>query len=145
MLEDDLRSGRPVATICDEMANRKQLIRQAFTALDAGDIAPFRELFDPHAEWIGVPQRGEEDETPTCPNRAAIIDLLEQHYANGRRFRLGKLIEERARIAVEVTVLAPEWAGPVRLFKVFTFGAGDTVVRLNDCLDESYALQVLAA
>lgn len=127
------------------MAERKELIRQAFSALDAGDTAPFRELFDPQAEWIGVPQTGEEDETPTCPNRAAIIDRLEQHHANGRRFRLGKLIEERDRVAVEVTVLAPEWSRPVRVFKVFTFGARDVVVRLNDCIDESYALQVLAA
>ena len=50
------------------------------------------------------------------------------------------------RIAVEVTLLAPEWSGPVTLFRVFTFGrGGDAVVRLNDCIDESYALQVLAA
>ena len=81
------------------MADRKELILQAFTALDAGDIAPFRELFDPDAKWIGVPQRGERDETPTCPNRAAIVDLLERHHANGRQFRLGKLIEDGDRIA----------------------------------------------
>jgi ketosteroid isomerase-like protein len=128
------------------MADRKQLVQQAFSALDAGDIAPFRELFDPDATWIGVPQRGEDDETPTCPNRAAIVDRLEQHHANGRRFRLGKLIENGDRLAVEVTVLAPEWSGPVTLYKVFTFGpSSDVVVRLNDCIDESYALQVLAA
>ena len=128
------------------MADRKQLVQRAFSALDAGDIAPFRELFDPDATWIGVPQRGEEDETPACPNRAAIVDRLEQHHANGRRFRLGKLIENRDRVAVEVTVLAPEWSGPVTLYKVFTFGPGsDVVMRLNDCIDESYALQALAA
>jgi ketosteroid isomerase-like protein len=128
------------------MANREELVRQAFGALDAGDIAPFRQLFDPNAKWIGVPQRGEEDETPTCPNRAAIVDRLEQQHANGRRFRLGKLIEDGDRVAVEVTVLVPEWSGPVRLFKVFTFAPGDdVVVRLNDCIDESYALQVLAS
>jgi hypothetical protein len=34
----------------------------------------------------------------------------------------------------------------VTLYKVFTFGSSDdVVVRLNDCIDESYALQVLAA
>jgi hypothetical protein len=34
----------------------------------------------------------------------------------------------------------------VTLYKVFTFGTGtEAVVRLNDCIDESYALQVLAA
>ena len=32
------------------------------------------------------------------------------------------------------------------MFKVFTFEPGeDVVVRMNDCIDESYALQVLAA
>ena len=128
------------------MTQRKNLVMQAFKALDAGDIAPFRDLFDANAKRIGVPQRGEEDETPTCPNRAAIVDLLEQHHANGRRFRIGKLIESGDRVAAEITVLVPEWSGPVTLFKVFTFGPrDDTVVRLNDCIDESYALQVLAA
>ena len=40
----------------------------------------------------------------------------------------------------------PEWSGPVILFKVFTFGPNsDAIVRLNDCIDESYALQILAA
>jgi ketosteroid isomerase-like protein len=128
------------------MTQRKDLVMQAFKALDEGDIAPFRDLFDADAKWIGVPQRGEEDETPTCPNRAAIVDLLEQHHANGRRFRIGKLIESGDRVAAEITVVVPEWSGPVTLFKVFTFGPrDDTVVRLNDCIDESYALQVLAA
>jgi ketosteroid isomerase-like protein len=127
------------------MADRQELVRQAFAALDAGDIAPFRELFDPAAKWVGIPQRGEEDETPTCPNRGAILGRLEQHHANGRRFRLGKLIEDGDRVAAEITVLAPEWSGPVTFFKVFTFGPrDDVVVRLNDCIDESYALQVLA-
>ena len=129
-----------------KLASRPELVQQAFSALDAGDIAPFKELFASDAKWIGVPQRGEADETPACPNRAAIVDRLEMHHANGRRFQLGKLIEEGDRVAVEVTVLAPELSGPVSLFKVFTFGPNDdVVVRLNDCIDESYALQVLAA
>jgi hypothetical protein len=56
------------------------------------------------------------------------------------------VIEAGDRVAVEVTLLAPEWSGPVTLFRVFTFGrGGDAVVRLNDCIDESYALQVLVA
>ena len=43
-------------------------------------------------------------------------------------------------------MLVPEWSGPVTMFKVFTFDPrGALVVRLNDCIDESYALQVLAA
>jgi ketosteroid isomerase-like protein len=94
------------------MADRVELIRQAFVALDRGDVALLRTLFDPDAKWIGVPQRGEQDETPSCPNRAAIVDLLERHHANGRAFQLGKAIEEGDRVAVEVTILAPEWSGP---------------------------------
>jgi hypothetical protein len=40
----------------------------------------------------------------------------------------------------------PDWSGPVKVFKVFTFRAGENVVvQMNDCIDESYALQVLAA
>jgi hypothetical protein len=36
--------------------------------------------------------------------------------------------------------------GAVSVFKVFAFERGeDVVVRMNDCLDESYALQVLVA
>jgi ketosteroid isomerase-like protein len=128
------------------MSDRKELIRSAFMALDVGDIGPFKVLFDPDAKWIGIPRRDEVDETPTCPNRAAIVDLLGLHHANGRRFRLGKLIEAGDRVAVELTILAPEWSGPVSMFKVFTFEPGeDVVVRMNDCIDESYALQVLAA
>jgi hypothetical protein len=128
------------------MSDRKELIRAAFAALDVGDVGPFKALCDRDAKWIGVPQRGEVDETPACPNRAAIVDRLGRHHANGRRFRLGKLIEDGDRVAVELTILAPEWSGPVSVFKVFTFEpGGDVVVRMNDCIDESYALQVLAA
>jgi ketosteroid isomerase-like protein len=125
------------------MHDRQELIRRAFAALDDGDIAPFTRLLDPDAKWVAIPQGGE---TPACTSRTAIVDRLERLHKNGRRFQLGKLIEEGDRVAVEVTVLAPDWSGPVTLFRVFAFGPGeDVVVRLNDCIDESYALQVLAA
>ena len=76
------------------MADRKQLVRHAFAALDGGDIAPFRALFYPDAKWIAIPQGGGEDGTPACANRAAIVDRLEHVHKNGRRFQLGKLIGE---------------------------------------------------
>jgi len=127
------------------MADRKERVRHAFEALDRGDVSPFRELFAPDAMWIAVPQGG-KGETPSCTSRGAIVDRLKQLHKSGRRFELGKLIEEGDRIAIETIVSAPEWSGPVTLFKVFTFDpARDVVVRLNDCIDESYALQVLAA
>jgi ketosteroid isomerase-like protein len=128
------------------MGDRQELVRRAFAALDGGDIEPFRELLDPDAKWVAIPQGGDLAETPTCASRAAIVDRLKRLQRNGRRFQLGKLIEAGDRVAVEVTVLAPEWSGPVTLFRVFTFEpGGDIVVRLNDCIDESYALQVLVA
>ena len=122
-------------------SSRERLIEAAYEALDGGDLGPFRALFDPDAQWIGIPQG---DDTPVCPDRATIVDRLEHHHSNGRRFELGKLIEEGDRFAVETTVLAPEWSGPVTFFKVFTFRPGsDIVVKMNDCVDESYARQVL--
>jgi len=128
------------------MGDRQELVRRAFAALDRGDIEPFRELLDPDAKWVAIPQGGDAAETPACASRAAIVDRLKRLHRNGRRFQLGKLIEAGDRVAVEVILLSPEWSGPVTLFRVFTFGSGgDAVVRLNDCIDESYALQVLVA
>lgn len=127
------------------MADRQELVRQAFVALDSGDVQPFTELLDRNAKWVAIPQ-GDPAETPTCSNRTAIIDRLERLHRNGRRFRLGKLIEAGDRVAVEVNVHSPEWSGPVTLYRVFTFLPDkDTVTRLNDCIDESYALQILVA
>jgi ketosteroid isomerase-like protein len=128
------------------MTNHQELVRQAFAALDGGDVGPFRELLDPGAKWVAIPQSEDLAETPVCASRRAILDRLERLHRKGRRFQLGRVIEAGERVAVEVTLLAPEWSGPVTLFRVFTFGPGtDAVVRLNDCLDESYALQVLVA
>lgn len=128
------------------MSERQELVRRAFAALDSGDVEPFRELLDPAATWVAIPQGSDVAETPTCASRAAIVHRLEQLHKNGRRFQLGKLIEAGDRVAVEVTLLSPEWSGPATLFRVFTFGrGGEAVVRLNDCIDESYALQVLVA
>jgi ketosteroid isomerase-like protein len=128
------------------MSDRQELVRRAFAALDDGDIEPFKELLDPDAKWVAIPQGGDATETPTCASRTAIIDRLTRLHRNGRRFELGKVIEAGDRVAVEVTLLSPEWSGPVTVFRVFTFGPGGAaVVRLNDCIDESYALQVLVA
>ena len=128
------------------MSDRPELVRRAFAALGSGDVEQFGELLDPDAKWVAIPQGGDLAETPTCASRAAIVDRLQRLQRNGRRFQLGKVIEAGDRVAVEMTLLAPEWSGPVTLFRVFTFGSGgDAVVRLNDCIDESYALQILVA
>ena len=127
------------------MAGRQQLVREAFAALDNGELEPFKELLNPDATWVAVPQGDGAADTPTCVNRAAILDRLKRVHENGRRFLLGKMMEGGDRVAVEVTVLSPEWSDSVTLYRVFTFDTSDAVVRLNDCTDGSYALQVLVA
>ncbi len=44
----------------------EQIVRleQAFAALDRGDLGPFEALFAPGGQWLGVPGRGFEGETP---------------------------------------------------------------------------------
>jgi len=127
------------------MPERQRLLRDAFAALDKGELEPFKELLDPDAKWVAIAQGENVAETPACIDRAAILDRLKRVHENGRRFRVGKVIEGGDRVAVEVTVLSPEWSDPVTLYRVFTFDTSDAVVRLNDCIDESYALQVLVA
>jgi len=128
------------------MSGRQQLIRDAFAAYQGGNFEPLRALFAPDARWVGVPQGPGEEDTPTCHDRGQIVGRLEQHHQNGRRFTLGEMIEQGDRVAAEITIENPRWSGPVRHYKVFAFRPGeDVVVRLNDCIDESYALQVLAA
>ncbi len=122
------------------MSDRGELIRHAFTAYADGDMAALERLFAADAVWVGIPA----GETAACPDRTAIVDRLRKHHASGRRFELGEVIEEGDRVAVAFTIHNPAWSGPVETYKVFTFG-GDVVVRMNDCVDESYARQVLAA
>ena len=47
---------------------------------------------------------------PTCVYRAAILDRLKRVQEIGRRFGVGAVIEGGDRVAVEVTVLSPEWS-----------------------------------
>ena len=39
-------------------------IRNAYAALNGGDLEPFRELLVPEAQWLGIPGRGWAGETP---------------------------------------------------------------------------------
>ena len=128
------------------MSDRPQLIRDAFAELASGDLGPFKTLFAPDARWIGIPGgAGEGSKAYACEDRSQIVGRLEQHHKNGRRFTVEELIEQGDRVAVGVTITTPEWSGPVTTFKVFTFRQGENVVvQMNDCIDESYALQVLA-
>jgi ketosteroid isomerase-like protein len=129
------------------MADRSQLIKEAFAAYEDGDPVLLNSLFAADAKWIGVPGgAGEGGKAYECENRKQIVGRLEQHHKNARRFTLGDVTERGDRVAVGFTINNPDWSQPVDTFKVFTFRPGENVVvRMNDCIDESYALQVLAA
>jgi ketosteroid isomerase-like protein len=47
------------------MSERSDRLRQAFAALDAGDVGGFRGLFVEDAQWLGVPGSGWGGKTPT--------------------------------------------------------------------------------
>jgi ketosteroid isomerase-like protein len=128
------------------MSARENLIRDAVAALDSGDLEPLRTLLDDEAEWFAIPQGRDADSTPSCTNRTSIVDRLARVHERGRRFAVGDTIERGDRVAAELVVSDPEWSDSVRMYRVFTFRRDeDVVVRLNDCIDESYALQVLAS
>jgi ketosteroid isomerase-like protein len=46
------------------MGERSEQLTQAFAALGRGDVGGFRDLFAEDAQWLGVPGRGWEGETP---------------------------------------------------------------------------------
>jgi ketosteroid isomerase-like protein len=46
------------------MTEHTALLRQAFAALDDGDLGPFEALFAPDGRWLGIPGSGFEGETP---------------------------------------------------------------------------------
>jgi uncharacterized protein (TIGR02246 family) len=47
------------------MSDRTERIARAFSALDAGDVSGFVDLFLPDAQWLGVPGSGWKGGTPT--------------------------------------------------------------------------------
>jgi len=62
------------------MGDRQELVREAFAALDSGDITPFRDLLAPDAKWVAIPQGADVAETPTCATGAAIVDRLKARF-----------------------------------------------------------------
>jgi ketosteroid isomerase-like protein len=89
------------------MGDRQELVRRAFAALDSGDVEPFRELLDPDAKWVTIPQGGDVAETPTCASRTAIVDRLKRLHRNGRRFQLGKFVCPAGSRRVDLETRAP--------------------------------------
>lgn len=76
-----------------------------------------------------------------------MVDLLERHHRQGRRFEPTEFIEEGPRVAVRMTVTDPRWDDQAaNVFKVFTFHEpGDQAVLLQDCTGRDDALAFLAA
>jgi hypothetical protein len=77
-----------------------------------------------------------------------VVDLLEQHHREGRRFEPTELIEEGPCVAVRMTVSDRRWQGEVAtdVFKVFTFGEpSGRVILLQDCSSAKDALAYLHA
>lgn len=74
-----------------------------------------------------------------------MVDLLDQHHREGRRFEPTEFIEEGQRIAVRLTVSEPGSAAATGVFKVFTFGPGEEAVLLQDCTGRDDALTYLEA
>jgi hypothetical protein len=71
------------------------------------------------------------------------VDLLALHHENGRRFEPLELVEDEAKVAVELEVTAPDWPAAGRAYKLFSFGDDGKVVLIQDCRDESEALDGL--
>jgi ketosteroid isomerase-like protein len=46
------------------MAERSEQLRDAFAALDRGDLTVFKELFRADAQWRGIEGMGHDGETP---------------------------------------------------------------------------------
>jgi hypothetical protein len=76
-----------------------------------------------------------------------VVDLLEQRYREGVRFQPTEFIEEGPRVAVRMTVSDPPRQGEAAtgVFKVFTFGADEQAVLLQDCTGREDALAHLDA
>lgn len=74
-----------------------------------------------------------------------MVDLLEQHHRDGRRFEPTELIERGSRVAVALTVTDRRWEGESAVvYKVFTFDGPDgAAALLQDCRDRADALAYL--
>lgn len=73
------------------------------------------------------------------------MDLLSRHHDNGRRFQVSEAVEQGAAVALGLMISQPDWSGAVEVFKVFSFGANEKVVLMQDCASRDAALAMLAA
>ena len=65
-----------------------------------------------------------------------VVDLLQQHVANGRRFAVSNYVESGDQVAATLTISGPPIPEPVNVTKIFTFRSGtNVVVQMNDGVD----------
>jgi hypothetical protein len=64
------------------------------------------------------------------------VDLLQQHIANGRRFKVSNYLESGDQVSVTLTITGPPIPDTVTVTKIFTFRHGANVVtQMNDGVD----------
>jgi hypothetical protein len=65
-----------------------------------------------------------------------VVDLLQQHVANGRRFVVGNYVESGDQVAATLTLSGLPIPEPVTVTKIFTFRSGtNVVIQMNDGVD----------
>lgn len=71
-----------------------------------------------------------------------MVDLLQQHHDDGRRFEPTEFTEKGRRVAVRLTVTDRRWRdASAEIYKVVTFAdPDDRAILLQDCADRADAL-----
>jgi hypothetical protein len=65
-----------------------------------------------------------------------VVNLLNQHVANGRRFAVSNYLESGDQVSVTLTLSGPPIPESVQVTKIFTFRSGtNIVVQMNDGVD----------
>ena len=74
-----------------------------------------------------------------------MVDLLQRHHRQGRRFEPAGFIEEGRHVAVRLNVSDVRWQGETaQVYKVFTFREDGMEAELfQDCVDREDALGYL--
>ncbi|HVB42225.1 MAG TPA: nuclear transport factor 2 family protein [Streptosporangiaceae bacterium] len=104
-------------------ASARQLAPRVATALESADLAAFADLLDPDVRW-GAPG----DPSPTCQNRAQVLDWYQAGRQAGVRARVIETTAFADRILVGLELTGNRRAardgGPTERWQVLTVRAG---------------------